>query len=244
MGNVYLSILNPFNCNFASPCILYIEFSPFYRLGVFLCNSNVMHSLADEIKAFSKTSLRKQSTRVTTITGRRLVETLRDARVQIVEDAQQTDGACGYVQDTSLDLQVGVIEPWVLLASQDVAHDYEKLKDHKISHILNVGYGIENIFPREFDYKNINILDLPNTAITSYFQECFDFIDQARTQNGVVLVHCNAGVSRSASIVIGYLMQLHGLDFKDAFSVVKNARQVISPNPGFVEQLKNYQPKK
>ncbi|XP_069792007.1 dual specificity protein phosphatase 19 isoform X2 [Narcine bancroftii] len=141
-----------------------------------------MHSLAEEIKAFSKASLRQQSTRVTTITGKRLIETLREARVQIVEDAQQTDGACGYVQDTSFDLQVGVIEPWLLLASQDVAQDYESLKTYKISHILNVGYGIENVFPCEFIYKNISILDLPETAITSYFQESFDFIDQAKTQ--------------------------------------------------------------
>ncbi|XP_078408041.1 dual specificity protein phosphatase 19 isoform X2 [Cetorhinus maximus] len=152
-----------------------------------------MHSLADEIKAFSKASLKKQSTRVTTITGKRLIETLRDARVQIVEDAHQMDGACGYVEDTSLDLKIGVVKPWLMLASQDVAHDYEKLKDNK---------------------------------------------------NGIVLVHCNAGVSRSASIAIGYLMWENGLSFKDAFSIVKNARQTINPNPGFMEQLRNYQPKK
>ncbi|XP_078084652.1 dual specificity protein phosphatase 19 [Mustelus asterias] len=203
-----------------------------------------MHSLADEIKAFSKASLKKQSTRVTTITGKRLIETLRDARVQIVEDAQQLDGACGYVEDTSLDLKIGVVKPWLMLASQDVAHDYEKLKDCKISHILNVGYGVENAFPGEFSYKSISILDLPETSITSYFHECFEFIDQAKAQNGIVLVHCNAGVSRSASIVIGYLMWENGLGFKDAFSIVKNARQAINPNPGFMEQLRNYQPKK
>ncbi|XP_067843790.1 dual specificity protein phosphatase 19 [Heptranchias perlo] len=203
-----------------------------------------MHSLANEIKAFSKASLKKQSTRVTTITGKRLIETLRDARVQLVEDPQQIDGACGYVEDTSLDLKVGVVKPWLLLASQDVAQDYETLKHYKISYILNVGYGVENAFPCEFIYKSISILDLPETAIISYFHECFEFIEQAKAQNGVVLVHCNAGVSRSASVVIGYLMCIYGLSFKDAFSVVKNARQVTNPNPGFMEQLKNYQPNK
>ncbi|XP_020383678.2 dual specificity protein phosphatase 19a [Rhincodon typus] len=203
-----------------------------------------MYSLADEIKTFSKASLKKQSTRVTTITGKRLIETLRDARVQIVEDAQQTDGVCGYVEDTSLDLKIGVVKPWLMLASQDVAHDYEKLKDYKISHILNVGYGVENAFPREFIYKSVTILDVPETSIISFFPECFEFVDQAKEQNGVVLVHCNAGVSRSASIVIGYLMWAYGLSFKDAFSIVKNARQAINPNHGFMEQLRNYQPKK
>uniref|UniRef100_V9L844 Dual specificity protein phosphatase 19-like protein n=1 Tax=Callorhinchus milii TaxID=7868 RepID=V9L844_CALMI len=203
-----------------------------------------MHSLVQEIHSFSKTSLKKQSTRVTTVTGRRLIETLRDARVQIVEEAHQADGACGYVQDTCLDLQVGVVKPWLLLSSQDVAQDYETLKKFKISHILNVGYGIENAFPDVFTYKSISILDLPETRITSYFQECFSFIDQARTKDGVVLVHCNAGVSRSASIVIGYLMKVAGLSFEDAFSLVKNARPASNPNAGFNEQLRKYQPNK
>lgn len=111
-----------------------------------------------------------------------------------------------------------------------------------MSRILNVGYGVENAFPDVFLYKSISILDLPETDITLYFQECFTFIDQAKMQGDVVLVHCNAGVSRAASVVIGYLIYTEGLSFNDAFSLVKTARPVICPNPGFMEQLKKYQP--
>lgn len=59
-------------------------------------------------------------------------------------------------------------------------------------------------------------------------------------QRGVALVHCNAGVSRSASIVIGYLMLREGLSFDDALRQVKLARPSVCPNPGFYQQLKNY----
>lgn len=78
--------------------------------------SHVMHSLTQEIKSFSRTNLRKQCTRVTTLSGKRIIETWKDARMQVVEVADCHDGdACGYVQDLSLDLQVGVIKPWLLL---------------------------------------------------------------------------------------------------------------------------------
>uniref|UniRef100_A0A452GNX8 Uncharacterized protein n=1 Tax=Gopherus agassizii TaxID=38772 RepID=A0A452GNX8_9SAUR len=75
-----------------------------------------MHSLTQEIRSFSRKNLKKQCTRVTTLTGKRIIETWKDARMQVVEEAEPSDGfGCGYVQDLSLDLQVGVIKPWLLL---------------------------------------------------------------------------------------------------------------------------------
>uniref|UniRef100_A0A8K9XEJ5 Dual specificity phosphatase 19a n=1 Tax=Oncorhynchus mykiss TaxID=8022 RepID=A0A8K9XEJ5_ONCMY len=200
-----------------------------------------MQSLAQEIKTFSKTNLRKQCTRVTTLSGRRIIETWKGSTIHVVEDKSQPEIACGYVQDNSWDVQVGVIKPYLLLGSQDAAHDFGTLRKYKVSHILNVAYGVENAFPDLFIYKTLSILDVPDTDITSYFQECSKFIDQAN--KGVVLVHCNSGVSRSASVVIGYLMSTEGKPFNDAFTLVKSARPATCPNPGFLEQLKGFKPK-
>ena len=58
----------------------------------------------------------------------------------------------------------------------------------------------------------------------------------------MVLVHCNAGVSRAPSIVIGYLMLREGLPFEDAYGQVKVARPSVCPNPGFYQQLQGYKP--
>ena len=75
-----------------------------------------MHSLNQEIKAFSRNNLRKQCTRVTTLTGKKIIETWKDARIHVVEEVEPSSGgSCGYVQDLSLDLHVGVIKPWLLL---------------------------------------------------------------------------------------------------------------------------------
>ena len=57
----------------------------------------------------------------------------------------------------------------------------------------------------------------------------------------MVLVHCYAGVSRSASVVIAYLMNQHGMSLKDAYQYVKNKRYFIKPNEGFRKQLVQFQ---
>ncbi|NXL04637.1 DUS19 phosphatase, partial [Mesembrinibis cayennensis] len=95
-----------------------------------------MHSLAQEIRSFSRANLRKQRTRVTTLTGRRIIETWRGACLQVEEEeaeAEAAPGGGGYVQDLSADLQVGVVKPWLLLGSQDAAHDLETMKKYKVT---------------------------------------------------------------------------------------------------------------
>ena len=50
--------------------------------------------------------------------------------------------------------------------------------------------------------------DAPRYDLSQHFQSTFEFIEEARAANAKVLVHCVAGASRSAAIVIAYLMQL------------------------------------
>lgn len=76
--------------------------------------SRAMHSLTQEIRSFSRANLRKQRTRVTTLTGRRIIETWRGACFHMEEEEEAAPGG-GFVQDLSADLQVGVVKPWLLL---------------------------------------------------------------------------------------------------------------------------------
>jgi protein-tyrosine phosphatase len=61
--------------------------------------------------------------------------------------------------------------------------------------------------------------------------------EAARSSNGRVLVHCQAGVSRSPTITIAYIMALLGKSSNDAFEFVKNKRNIVSPNLNFMGQL-------
>lgn len=139
----------------------------------------------------------------------------------------------------------------VFAGSVDVACDQALLKENEVTHILNVASfntqftvdrgpldcAINNLFI----CKHVSIMDLPDTDITGYFDDCFAFIDSALDTGGRILVHCMAGVSRAASIVIGYLMKANDMDFQMAFNHVKAKRPSIRPNDGFMHQLQNYE---
>jgi protein-tyrosine phosphatase len=69
------------------------------------------------------------------------------------------------------------------------------------------------------------------------FDENYEWVTKMRQQNKKVLFHCAAGVSRSASFVIAYLMKDQGISYQEAFNFVKSKRSIIRPNSGFVQQL-------
>jgi atypical dual specificity phosphatase len=53
----------------------------------------------------------------------------------------------------------------------------------------------------------------------------------------VIMVHCEAGISRSASMVIAYLIKYKKLALVDAYALVKSKRKQICPNHGFFSLL-------
>ena len=79
-------------------------------------------------------------------------------------------------------------------------------------------------------------MDFPNENIFKYFKECIDFIEKSNK----IYIHCAAGASRSATIVIAYIMWKEHKNYNDAFNFVKNKRKLIMPNMGFTLQLKYF----
>ena len=68
----------------------------------------------------------------------------------------------------------------------------------------------------------------------------YDVIDKVQGNSGKVFIHCKAGVSRSATITIAYLMKKYKLTYEEALMYVRSKRSIICPNAGFVKQLKHY----
>jgi len=73
-----------------------------------------------------------------------------------------------------------------------------------------------------------------------YFKEAVEFIKTAVDKRQNVLVHCFAGVSRSCTIVIAYLVRFFGMEVYSALSFIKRKRPWVNPNYGFYSQLKRY----
>lgn len=113
-----------------------------------------------------------------------------------------------------------------MTASQDVAQDKSLLETYEITHILNLAPGVENAFEDDYNYKKIEILDLPETDITQYFDECIEFIHEG-IQRGNCLVHCNAGVSRSTTICCAYLMKQKKMKYKEALASVGHFLEIF-----------------
>uniref|UniRef100_A0A7E4W3R9 protein-serine/threonine phosphatase n=1 Tax=Panagrellus redivivus TaxID=6233 RepID=A0A7E4W3R9_PANRE len=148
---------------------------------------------------------------------------------------------CGFVIDLKPDLQVAPIANGVFVSSQDVAQDYKLLTENGITHILNCATGIKNVFPKKFTYYNVELLDEPSANIKMHFKATNEFISNAVKGGGKVLIHCNAGISRSCTLAIAYVMWSEHKSYFDAFKQVKDNRGVCRPNDGFMRQLREYE---
>lgn len=130
-------------------------------------------------------------------------------------------------------LKMNKIIDRVYLGSLEGASDMPALKAAGITHILQVASGMEPLFPEEFNYKVISVTDTDQSSIIEQFPVAIAFIKEGITKGGGVLVHCYAGVSRSASCVIAYLMQEKEMTFESAFAFASKRRPEIFPNKGF-----------
>ena len=107
-----------------------------------------------------------------------------------------------------------------------------------IDSILSVTNDLPEVnIDKKINRKIIDIGDLFSENIIKYFKECIEFIEK----NNKTFIHCTCGVSRSASIVLAYLMWKSHSSFNDTYLFVKKRRPEIDPNNGFRRQLNSFQ---
>lgn len=127
------------------------------------------------------------------------------------------------------------------LGNQYSAINPKVLEKGNIGSILSV-LDVEPVNIAQFGVKHkyLYLEDTPHADLTVLIMECLDWIQQQLDAHPTqsVLVHCQAGASRSASVVIAYVMRTQKLDFGAAKKFVESKRPEIDPNSGFCEQLK------
>lgn len=109
----------------------------------------------------------------------------------------------------------------------------------------NIGYVI-NLSNQSYlrqnnvEYLDIDIHDTPNTDIKYFFPQIINFFNKAHQSNKNIYIHCRAGVSRSTTGLLAFLMY-KGLNLRDAVNYVISKRNIIEPNGGFWIQLMLYE---
>lgn len=132
-----------------------------------------------------------------------------------------------------------ILEDKLYLGNEGSSFSKKKLKKKGITDIIIVGYNLYKFYPEDFNYKQIEIDDNEHEEILKYFIPIILYI--LNNEDKVFFIHCQAGISRSASIVISIIMFMKKLNFEEAFKFVSNKRKIISPNFGFIQQLKEFQ---
>lgn len=184
----------------------------------------------------NRKKLRKVETLVTCIDGKQYIEnknSFDSNNVRII--SQKT---LGYVVDAKPDDVPALVKPNLYVGSQDCT-SVDVLTKYQIKTVVSIGIEPDQTLLPTIEYHFYELLDLPSSDLTSTICLCKDLINRSVASRNNTLVHCNAGVSRSVSVVIAYLILEDGLSFEEAYATVKHARPCAKPNEGFLKQLKS-----
>ncbi|CAM1321057.1 DUSP3 (predicted) [Pycnogonum litorale] len=121
------------------------------------------------------------------------------------------------------------------------------LRNMGMTHVVNAAMGkdrmmgLVNTTQSYYNSSNIKFfgveaIDVSPFRLERYFHQTADFIDEALSDDGCVLVHCQQGVSRSTTLVLAYLMIKKNMSVQQAMKQVRKHRDIL-PNDGFLKQL-------
>ncbi|VDO69775.1 unnamed protein product [Heligmosomoides polygyrus] len=135
------------------------------------------------------------------------------------------------------------IFPFMYLGSQQDALDKDKMKNRGITHVVNLSTGCprSTLITSDENFLRIAVNDSYQEKLSPHFEDAWKFIEKVRTTGGVVLIHCLAGISRSPTLAISYVMRYKNLSSEEAYKLVKEKRPSISPNFNFMGQLLEYE---
>ncbi|XP_054160703.1 uncharacterized protein LOC128958794 [Oppia nitens] len=135
------------------------------------------------------------------------------------------------------------IEDHLWLGNMCAAFDPKQLLANNVRSVLSVfdDHWKEDNRSSEITYKQIWVDDVPREEMLTHMTtDAFEFIRQAQESGQGILVHCHMGYSRSATVVIGYLMQKYKKPFNETIRMVQKQRE-IGPNEGFILQLRMFE---
>eukprot|EP01119_Soliformovum_irregulare_P003294 TRINITY_DN13654_c0_g1_i1.p1 TRINITY_DN13654_c0_g1~~TRINITY_DN13654_c0_g1_i1.p1 ORF type:complete len:180 (-),score=17.19 TRINITY_DN13654_c0_g1_i1:85-624(-) len=146
------------------------------------------------------------------------------------------------------DFDASLITDQYYLGDMTDASNLAGLTEQGITHILCVAdsidpatWAIEHPLNQSITRHYIPLNDFGKSKLDEVFDQCFEFIEKGHATNCKVLVHCVAGINRSASITMAYLMKKNNWTFEQAYTHVRGRRSQVFPHMSYVSQLLAYE---
>lgn len=138
---------------------------------------------------------------------------------------------------------INLIEDNLFLGNRAGAEQAAILRMCEITAVVQIqSKPTEPFHPGQFKYHTVTFGDVEEDSLMKILPDTLKFIHAERLAGGKVFVHCDAGVSRSGSVVIAYTMATKQLMFPEALQYVRSRRPCVGPNDGFLSQLQQFTP--
>lgn len=128
-----------------------------------------------------------------------------------------------------------VIPPNIFLYSEPTLQ--EVLKFDVVINVASEVMSLDSLLPNEKKIEYHHILWTHSSKISLDLDRVTELIQVATLQNKKILIHCQCGVSRSASLIVAYIMKFYKMGLNDAYNHLKSTAKEISPNMGLIFQL-------
>jgi hypothetical protein len=128
----------------------------------------------------------------------------------------------------------------LFLGSAFNAYNLYDLEEKKINVIINISNDINNYYTDKFIYHKFKIADNNSDDISEILEETYKIIITNLALGNKVFIHCFMGASRSASVIIYYLMKKYNITYKKAKKYVMKIRPIINLSVKFHKTLSGY----
>lgn len=132
-----------------------------------------------------------------------------------------------------------IFDNLLYLGSQSSTHT-DILVKHHIQHVISIGCNPleRNITISKYEIEDNGDPNNLDNFFSKIIPEIHNIINESINKQLPILVHCQAGISRSASVIITWLMFYKNMTYEEAYKYVKERRPVIMPNITFVDYMK------
>ncbi len=138
-----------------------------------------------------------------------------------------------YLPTNSYELKPIYIYDWLILGN---INDALTMNTDAVLSIFNDGEYYKDIFSKKI-WLNLYAYDNSNQNLEVYFDKAFDFLDKMEKENKTCIIHCHAGINRSATILLAYFIKKMQIKLYDGYEFLSLLRPGIIYNIGFRKQL-------